>query len=160
FTYQNKLFPDVDPLDPDGMPGAYTGEVILYGLHDQATDILGGQPPQLFTFNPPGYRGRATWRQQFRDLPGGFDGVSQLFLLSDRNFLEEYYKREFDQAPDFANFVFVQQQQDNWAWSALGQPRTSPWITTTEWLPRVDGYLLGQDLLGMFTSDTHAQVGY
>src|SRR5262249_48967763 len=75
-------------------------------------------------------------------------------------FLEEYYKREFDTSPNFANFLYVKQQEGNLAWSALGEVRSSPWITTTEWLPRLDGYLIGQDLFGIFTSDTQIQAGY
>jgi hypothetical protein len=83
-----------------------------------------------------------------------------VFLLSDRNFLEEYFKREFDVAPNFGNFVYVKQQEGDLAFSGLIEARTSPWITTTNWLPRADGYLIGQDLFGIFTSDTQVSAGF
>jgi len=138
---------------------SYNGLVRLYGIYDKSQDILGGSRPYL-PFDPPGWRGRSLWRQSLFDLPEGFNVQSQVSLLSDRNFLEQYFKPEFDNEPNQANFLYVKQQQDQWAWSALGQVRTSNWITTTQWLPRLDGYLIGQDLFDRFTSNTQASLAY
>lgn len=161
YTYQGKLDELADPNDPYETIPAFAGFFRGYGIHDDATDILGGsRPPTTLTFHPPGTRGRAIWRQDVWDLPGGFDVIAQMSLLSDRNFLEQYFNREFNQDVNQANFVYVKQQQDNWAWSALGQVQTSAWITTTQWAPRLDGYLLGQDLFGLFTSNTQVSAGY
>ena len=133
--------------------------VRLYGISDDGTDILGGDRPYN-TFQPSGVRGRALWRQSVWDLPYGFDVVNQISLLSDRNFLEQYNKREFDTEPNQANLLYVKQQQDNWSWSALGQVQTSKFITTTEWLPRLDGALIGQPLFDLFTSNTRVGLAY
>ncbi|MFO0927399.1 MAG: hypothetical protein U0736_10215 [Gemmataceae bacterium] len=159
FDYFGKLDSLADSTDPDGVVPSYNGMVRMFGLHDSGTDILGGNRPYL-PFQPPGWRGRAMWRQGVYDLPYGFNVQSQISLLSDRNFLEQFFKPEFDTDINQANFVYVKQQQDNWAWSALGQVRTSNWITTTEWLPRVDGYLLGQDLFDRLTSNTSVSLAY
>jgi hypothetical protein len=160
YTYFSKLFPLADPCDLDAPTGLYTGEVRVYGIHDDGTDILGAQPQPYFTFNPPGYRGRAMWRQAVFDLPEGFNVINQMSLQSDRNFLQEYFKREFDTDPNQANFIYVKQQQDIWAWSGLAQVRTAPFLTTTQWLPRADGYLLGLSLFDIFTSNTQVSAGY
>jgi hypothetical protein len=161
YSYQGIFDSLIDPSDPYDTKPVFNGFVRLYGLYDQDIDILGGnRPASTLTFDPPAGRGRATWRQDVYDLPYGFNVTAQMSLLSDRNFLEQYFKREFDLDPNQANFLYVKQQQDNWAWSALGQARTSNWITTTEWLPRTDAYLLGQDFFGLFTSNTQVSLGY
>jgi hypothetical protein len=160
FNYMGKLFPTADPCDLDAPTGVYLGDVRVYGIYDNATDILGAQPQPYFTFQPPGFRGRAMWRQGLYDLPEGFNISAQVSLLSDRNYLQEYYKQEFDTDPNQANFVYVKQQQGEWAWSGLAQVRTSPFLTTTQWLPRADGYLLGKSFFDVFTSNTQVSAGY
>ncbi|MGL4552373.1 MAG: hypothetical protein ACRC33_14430, partial [Gemmataceae bacterium] len=164
FLYQGKFLepdPEEQRLFPDKVQaGDYSGSVRLYGIHDGGTDILGGQPPELLTFEPSGFRGRAFWQQSVWDLPGGFDIHAQVSRWSDRNFLEQYFKREFDTSPNQATYAFVKQQQDIWAWSALVEGRVNPWLTTTESLPRLDGYVQGLNLFDRFTSHTHATLGY
>ncbi|MFM7150158.1 MAG: hypothetical protein ACKO23_09975, partial [Gemmataceae bacterium] len=162
FSYQGKFDSLIDPNDPNGFEPRYEGWTKLYGIYDQATDILGGnRPPSTLTFDPPGARGRAFWRQGVYDLPYGITVQSQMSLLSDRNFLEQYFWREFNFDPNQANFVYAKMQQDNWALAGTGQFRTSPWITTTQWLPRLDGYLLGQDFFsGLLNSNTQVSLAY
>lgn len=164
FFYNGSLFeaaPEELQLFPEKVQlGQYNGVVRLYGIYDQATDILGSQPVDLLTFNPSGFRGRAYWQQSVWDLPGGFDVHAQFSKWSDRNFLEQYYKREFDTTPNQATYALLKQQQDNWSWSVLAEGRVNPWVTTTESLPRLDGYVQGLDLFGLFTSHSHATIGY
>jgi hypothetical protein len=142
-----------------------TGEVKAYGIIDNGTDILGGgRGPDD---NHPVDRGRFLWRQNVLDLPGGFTLQTQLAALSDMNFLEQYYKNEFDNDPNQETFVYLKQQQSNWAWTVLTEPYLRNWVTETEWLPRADGYLLGQSFLDVgdngrpiFTYNVHASTGY
>ncbi len=161
YNYNGVFESLVDENDPWGTKPCFEGLVRAYGIYDQATDILGGsRPPDTLTFDPPGYRGRTLWRQGVFNLPYGFDVLAQMSLLSDRNFLEQYFKREFDSDPNQANFLYVKQQQDNWAWSLLGSVRTSNWITTTQWWPRGDAYWLGQDFFDLITSNTQVSLAY
>src|SRR5262249_46757734 len=44
--------------------------------------------------------------------------------------------------------------------TALVEPRLRDWVTETEWLPRLDGYLLGQDFFEMFTYNGQVSAGY
>jgi hypothetical protein len=164
FTYQG-YWEDVDPLQRMLHPekvydGQYSGVARLYGLSDAGTDILGAQPQPLLTFQPTGFRGRAFWQQSIWDLPGGYDIYAQVSKNSDRNFLEQYYKHEFDTSPNQATFAMIKQQQDNWSWSAMVEGQINPWITTTQSFPRLDGYVQGWKLFDMFTSHTHATLGY
>jgi hypothetical protein len=94
------------------------------------------------------------------ELPEGFALQTKVAAISDRNFLEQYYKLEWDQMPNQETFLYLKQQQDNWAWTFLTQPHLRPWLTETEWLPRGEGWLLGQSLFNIFTYNTHASAGY
>jgi hypothetical protein len=150
-----------DHADKDffGLPARQTVELKGYAIYDRNFDLLGGPRPQN-DFSPPDFRGRLTIRDNVQDLPEGFSIQAQVSALSDRNFLEQYFKREFDLEPNQATFVYVKQQQDNWAWSALVEPRIRNWVTETEWLPRLDGWLIGQDLFERLTYNVHGSVAY
>jgi hypothetical protein len=149
FDYRVRLTPgDGTPFN---LPAMLLGEFRAYGMYDRGFDNLGGNRPNLDAFQPDGWRGRVWWRQGIFDLPYGFTVQSQLAAFSDRNYLEQYYKREFDLEPSQSTYIFVRQLQDNWGWSGLYEPRLRSWMTETEWLPRGDAYLIGQSLFNLFT---------
>lgn len=140
------------------IPSKYAGMVKAFGIYDTGTDILGG--PRGPDQPHPDWRGRLLWRQNWWDLPAGFTVQLQVSGLSDKNFLEQYYKLEFDTGLNQETFAYVKQQQDNWAWTLLGEPNIRNWVTETQWLPRADGYLIGQSFLDLFTYNAHADVGF
>lgn len=136
----------------------YAGTFKAWGIIDHGEDNLGGGrgPGDMH----PTDRGRILWRDNVIDLPYGFTFQHQLSLLSDKNFLEQYYKTEFDMDRNQDTFLYVRQQQGIWQWDLLVEPSLRDWVTETEWLPRVDGYLIGQSFLDRFTYSTHASIGY
>jgi hypothetical protein len=140
-----------------GLDGKYVGNIKAYGIYDTATDELGGGRGELEPH--PDARGRFFWRH-YEELPDDFTLNFQVSVLSDKNFLEQYWKNEFDLERNSDTFVYLKQQRDNWAWSVLTQPGIRNWVTETEWLPRVDGYLLGQPLLDWFSYNVHANAAY
>jgi hypothetical protein len=142
-----------------GLPGRYEGFVSGTGIYDRNFDRLGGNRP-VNNFRPDAFRGKLQWRQQAYDLPDGFSFQSQLYPQSDRNYLEQYFKNEFDTDAPQTTYLYVKQQQDFWAWTGLIQPRLRSWATETEALPRFDGYLLGVSLWDRFTSNTWLSGGY
>ncbi|MFN4261858.1 MAG: hypothetical protein ACK4RK_21465 [Gemmataceae bacterium] len=139
------------------IPSRYTGVFKAWGLYDDGTDILGGPRDNL---PHPLWRGRVLFRQNWFELPYGFSMQNQLSLLSDKNFLEQYYKQEFDTGINQETFTYLKQQNHNWAWTGLLEPRLRDFVTETEWLPRVDGYWIGQSFFNIFTYTTHASAGY
>jgi lipopolysaccharide export system protein LptA len=149
-----------------GLPSqSYDGVIKAWGIYDQATDNLGGLRP--VNFEPPGFRGRALAREAVYDLPHGFTFQSQIAYVSDRNFLEAYYKPEWDTDVNENTYFYAKQQGDFWAWTGYVDQRLGrQWITETESLPRLDGYLLGVtpfrnfDVLDRIVSNTHASLGY
>jgi hypothetical protein len=149
---------DYGGKDLFGIKNQYSGLVKAWGIYDTGTDILGGGRGELDEH--PNWRGRFLWRQNVFDLPYGFTVQSQLAALSDKNLLEQYYKLEFDSDINQETFLYVKQQRDNWAWTFLAEPRIRSWVTETESLPRLDGYLIGQSFFDRITYNAHASAGY
>lgn len=145
-------------VDLFDIPSVYNGVVLAWGIHDTGVDILGGGRGE--NDDHPDWRGRFLWQQTINELPDGFSLQSKVALLSDQNVLEQFYKLEWDQAPNQETFIYLKQQQDNWAWTFLGQPHLRPWITETAWLPRGEGWLLGQSPFELFTYNAHVSAGY
>lgn len=152
---------DYSGKDFFGLIGSrYQGNVNLYGIYDRNFDILGGPEFRSQGFDPPGFRGRALLRQDVRDLPYGFTVQGQVSALSDRNFLEQYFKLEFDRDINQSTFLYVKQQEGQFAWTGLVEPRIRNWVNETESLPRVDGWIVGQSFFDLFTYNAHASAGY
>jgi hypothetical protein len=64
----------------------------------------------------------------------------QFSYLSDKNFLEQFFKQEFDTGPNQETFGYLTWQDRNYGASALLKQRVGrDWMTDTNWLPRVDG---------------------
>jgi hypothetical protein len=157
------------------IPSRYNGFFKAYGVHDtgsqdRSIDILGGGRGEFYFPPPPGttipfthpeWRGRIQTRWNVQDLPDGFVVQGQYAQISDQNFLEQYFLNEWLTDINQETFLYVKQQQNQWAWSILGEPRLRPWNTEAAWLPRADGWLLGQKLLdNWLTLDLHGSLGF
>ena len=139
-------------------PGPVAGEFDAWGIRDSGLDNLGEGRRAL----EPGQesRGRVFWRHRQR-LPSGLQVTGELGLISDRNFLEEYYEREWDELKDQTTGLRLDKINGNRAWRADVSARLNEFFTQTQWLPRVDHFQLGQSLLGDYiTWYEHSHVGY
>ncbi len=153
-----------------GIKSRYSGNIRLYGLFDSTADTLGGNRgkiiywPDVYTQNPithPNFRGWAYGKFSVQDLPDGFSALGQVSILSDHNFLEQFYLMPHLNEMNQDTYLYVKQQQNNWAWTIQGQISTRDWITETDWLPKADGYLIGQTFLDdRLVYNTHASAGY
>jgi hypothetical protein len=85
---------------------------------------------------------------------------AQISALSDRNYLEQYNPNEFLNGLNQESFLYVKQQNNIWAWTFLAEANFQPWMTTTDWLPKADGYVTGLKLFDLLTYDVHASAGY
>lgn len=134
------------------------GMLRLYGINDGGVDVIGGgRGPQP---THPALRGRALWRHQ-QELMEGMYFQGQVAAISDQNFLEQYYKQEFDYGPNQETFAYLTDQYRNlWA-SGLVQPKLGQnWMTRTEWLPRAEGAVVGQSFWDLFSYNARANAGY
>lgn len=145
-----------------GLGQQHAGFIRLYGIQDGGVDQLGSDRPEV---GHPEYRGRAQFRhnQDLYEYGTTFLRlVAQAEYLSDKNFLEQYYKQEFDMGPNQDSFLHLFGATENWYGSALLQGKISQeWFTITEWLPRFDAALVGETFLrDRFIYSATASAGY
>ena len=146
--------------DRDGflaIPGHVFGVFDAWGIYDTGTDDLGrdrrGLVPDTKT------RGRVSWQHR-HELPEGYQVTAETGWISDRNFLEQYYEREWDENKDQITGLELKRYLANSSWSITADVRLNEFFTQTERLPRFDHFLLGQDVLNVFTWHAHSHVGY
>jgi hypothetical protein len=141
-----------------GIPDSTSGFVDAWAIFDHGEDNLGldrrAIPP------PQDFRGRI-FAQHRQQLPNNFQLTGEVGLISDMNFLEQYFEREYDQLKDQTTDLELKQYLNNSSWSVLGAVRVNPFFTETEWLPRADHYWLGESFLNdRLTWYEHTSVGY
>ena len=148
-----------------GIQGPVHAMLQSWGLHDTGLDNLGrtrqGMKP------PDPFRGRilGQFRQQILGPPGqtadGYQVTAEVGLISDYNFLEQYYEAEFETSKDETTDVEIKKFTENREWTVYSQARVNPFFTQTNWLPRFDHYTMGQSLLGdKFTWFEHSDASY
>jgi hypothetical protein len=94
-------------------------------------------------------------------LPGDVQFSAELGMISDRNFLEQYYEREWYEMKDEITGVEFKRIRDNTSWSITADYRLNDFVTQTDWLPRGDHFWLGQSLLwDRLTWYEHTSLGY
>jgi hypothetical protein len=141
-----------------GLPSLTTEHVRAWGIHDTGTDILGGNRGEYD--NHPEWRGWLQWQQNVQELPHGFVFQSQLSALSDKNFLEQYFENVFNNDVNQNTYAYLKQQEGNWAWTLFAEARIRNWVNETNYLPRADGYLIGQSFFDIFTYNVQGSAAY
>jgi hypothetical protein len=139
------------------IPGPYFGFLDAWFIHDTGFDNLGLDRRMLVPEEE--LRGRALFNHRHR-MPQGYQLTAEAAWISDRNFLEQYFEQEWDEHKDEVTALELKRNIDNASWSVLGQVRVNDFFTQTNWLPRLDHYLLGQNVLGVATWHAHSHVGY
>ena len=147
-----------DRPDPFGSPGRMAGLASFWGIQDEGNDNLGRGRSNLVPERS--YRDRLFW--QHRDmLPYDFQLSAELGWISDRNFLEEYYKSEWEQLKDETTGLELKRIDGNSSLSLSADYRLNQFFTQTNWLPRADHFWLGQPLFNdTFTWYEHSNAAY
>ena len=141
-----------------GAGGPTAGLIDFWGIEDHGLDNLGRGRRSLQPEKD--YRYRFFWQHR-QQLPGDFQLSGELGLIGDRNFLEEYYEREWDELKDQTTGLELKRIRDNVSWSVTADARLNEFFTQTEWLPRGDHFWLGQSLFrDVFTWYEHSQAGF
>ena len=147
--------------DVNGMfrlPGPARGWLDAWGLEEHGLDNLGADRRALTPEKD--FRGRLHWNHR-QLLGNGYQLTGEVGLISDRNFLEQYYEHEWDQQKDQVTGLELKKYDGNASWSVTADIRLNDFFTQTEWLPRFDHFLLGQSLLGNRLSwQEHTRVGF
>jgi hypothetical protein len=141
-----------------GIQGPAQGRFDAWALEDHGLDNLGRtrqnvKPPEPF-------RGRVLG--QFRQLTlDGYQITAEVGVISDYNFLEQYYEAEFEQHKDETTDIEIKKITENREWTVYTQARVNPFFTQTNWLPRFDHYTTGQSLLrDRITWYEHSNASY
>ncbi len=132
------------------------GEIIGYIIEDHGEDDLGRISDRRNLEPPHDTRGRFGWRHR-QYLPYDWQLTAELSYLSDENFLESFYRSEFNNGKPQETLVYLKRLRDNWAFSFLAKPRINDFETVTEELPTLEYHLKGQSLwdrMLTFYSDT------
>jgi hypothetical protein len=148
----------VIPPNETGLAGP-TGMIRLYGIKDQGQDLLGGfRGPEPVH---PEFRGRALWRHQ-QEIIEGLYFQGQAAYVSDKNFVEQFFKQEWDTGPNLETFAYLTYQRRNFAVTGLADDRLNrDWIAQTQWLPRLDAYTTGLTFFDdLFVYSAHGSAGY
>ncbi len=99
------------------------------------------------------------WHQQ--PLAGGWDLRFDLNVYSDRDFLFEYFRRQFNEDKEPESFLSLRRLGDAWVFEAVAQPRLNDFMTQEEYLPelrfKLPGYRLGDTPLYL-TSETRVGI--
>ena len=141
-----------------GIPGPTAGMADYWGIFDNGYDNLGIDRPHL---KPDvDYRYRFLWQHR-QQLPEGFRITAEAGKISDPNFLQEYYQREWDQLKDQTTDIELRRLNENTSWNVFAGVRLDDFFTETEWLPRADHFWLGKSLLNdSLTWYEHTSLGY
>ena len=168
----------------DHITQSYFGYFDIWGLQDSGVDVL-GTGPAIVTNGPPG-AGKAGFQRtrptrRFRTIADGSTSATtsgflpedddhqfeelrlqvEVAYASDRNFIEEYYKRLFDTGHGPGDARLRIWQKDNQFANIWTEANLQNWYTDTQWLPRVDYYRLGDSFFdNLFTYYTHSGMDY
>ena len=137
--------------------GPTHGFIDAWTISDSGIDNL-GRGRRLLT-PEDSFRGhvRAQHQQQFQN---GFRFNYEVGLISDRNFLEQYYEEEWDQEKDQLTGFEIKRLLENQSFSMTVDLRVNDFFTQTEG-PRLDHFLLGGSPWGQrLTYFEHTHIGY
>ena len=149
---------EYDRSDFLGIEGPAKGVWDAWFIDDSGVDNLGlGRSPVPLDET---FRGRVLGRHRQR-LGNGFQFTGGVGYVSDRNFLEEYYEKEWDTEIEPTTSAEIKQFMGHKSWSVLAQGNVNDFYTQTQWLPRADHYTMGRALWGeQWTWYEHSQISY
>lgn len=140
-----------------GIPGPYRGFFDAYSVYDTGEDNLGLDWRNLAVPDP--LRGRVLARHR-QNMPGDWQLTGELGLVSDRNFLEQYFELEWDTFKDESTDLDLKKILGNNSFELTAEARPNGFVTDTQWL-RGDHFMFGQPLLfDRLTWHEHTSVGY
>lgn len=121
----------------------YFGSLLGYIIEDNGEDRLSRTRKGIEV--PEETRGR--FRFQHRHfLPYNWQVTAETSYLSDENFLEQFYRSEFNVGKEQETLLYLKRIQDNWGLSFLGKTRINDFVDQVEELPSVEYHLMGQSL--------------
>ena len=142
-------------VDVDYERDRYYGLIRSYLMTDDGEDSLGRKRKDVPTKD---VRGRLLLRHR-QYLEDDWQLTLELSYISDDNFLEEFYEKEFDNDKEQETLLYLKKQRDNWAFTAHVQGRLMDSPTVTERYPDLAYFRVGQTLGGWLTWHSEYRLG-
>jgi hypothetical protein len=121
----------------------YFGKMVGYIIDDHGEDRLGRASSRRNLEPPRELRGRFGWlHRQF--LPYNWQLTTEVSYISDRHFLESFYRSEFNLGKEQETLVHLKRIEENWGLSLLGKGRINNFSDTLEELPSGAFHWTGQ----------------
>lgn len=141
-----------------GVPGPVNGFVDFWGINDFGRDQLGGALANLVPEEKFRYRAYGQHRQMLAD---GWQLTGELGAISDRNFVDQYFRRDWETAKDQTTGIEIKRNWENMSLSLTADVRLNKFFTQTERLPRLDHFWIGQSVLAdWLTYSEHTFVSF
>ncbi|WP_146429031.1 LPS-assembly protein LptD [Blastopirellula retiformator] len=135
-----------------------TGFLDAWGIHDSGTDNLGADRRVIEPQANPRGRVIGRHRQTFR---GDLRFFGELGYISDSNFLESYFEREWDTDKDATTGFRLEKLYENQSFTMSGASRVNDFFMMTEKIPQLDHTIIGESLLfDRLTWNAHSSIGY
>ena len=134
----------------------YYGGMVGYMIDDHGEDDLGRVDSRRDQEPSQQLRGRFSIRHR-QYLPYDWQLTGELSYLSDRNFLEAFYRNEFQTSKAQETLIHLKRLKDNWAFAVLAKGRINHFENELEELPTTEFHLKGASLwdhMLTFYSDT------
>ena len=134
----------------------YLGRVLGYLIHDTGQDRLGRHSSRKNIEPPRELRGRFHWQHR-QYLPYNWQLTSEVSYTSDQNFLEGFYRSEFNVGKEQETLVHLKRIEDNWGLAFLGKVRINDFVNKLEEMPTSEFHWTGQSFFDdklTFYSDT------
>ena len=142
-----------------GIAGDVQGVYKSWFVNDDGLDNLGRGRTALTPEEE--LRGRVLWRHYHR-LSSGYNLRAELGYISDRNFLESFYEREWDTEKDATTGFWLERNFGTQSYNLTGNVHVNDFFTQTAWLPRFDQFTIGQPLFSRqsIVRHGHSHIGY
>jgi len=124
----------------------YFGRIFGYIINDRGEDRLGRHSTRKHLEPERNLRGRFGFQhRQF--LPYNWQLTTELSYISDKYFLESFYRSEFNVGKAQETLVYMKRIEDNWGLSFLGKIRINDFLDKLEELPSAEFHWTGQSFL-------------
>jgi hypothetical protein len=132
-------------IDVDYAQEEHLGKIIGYVINDRGKDRLGRVDFRRNIEPPEQTRGRFSWvHREF--MPYNWQLTTGINYESDENFIESYYRKEFNTGPERETYVHLKRIEDNWAIAFLGKGKINDFADELEEYPTGEFHLTGQSI--------------
>jgi len=134
----------------------YFGRVLGYVIDDHGEDRLSRTEKNVEVTKDT--RGRFAFQHR-HFLPYSWQLTAEASYLSDENFLQQYYRGEFNMGKEQETLVHIKRIEDNWGLSLLGKTRINDFVDKVEEQPTAEFHWTGQSFFDdrlTFYSDSQA----